>query len=415
MRRISALGIFLTLAFSGSNVTAQDRSIEVTPLTEHLYLLSTDQEDYTTNTLAYVTDEGVLLVDTQAESDAPALKDAVEAFGQGTPKYIINTHRHAEHVGGNAIFGAAPIVIAHSLVPAKLKSGSYLFDEFAEATFPDITLTDSLTLYFAGERIRILALPGSHDDNEIIVHFTESKVVHLSSLVNGFNFPSVDGDGDALKFAELVGRAIELLPDDVRIVSGHNAVGEWADLHPYREMLVQTTAIVRDGLTEGKDLATLQAESALAEWDEYAGSYVSVDGWTEYLVGALQSPERPSRSVFEPLYAAWKDQGAEAAVNLYSTLKSDHVDEYRFPETTLLVIGMKLLNRDHTSAAVTFLKASLKEHPDSDYAYYAEYQLAEAHAKLGEREAALRHCEASLELKPGFGAATELRERLASR
>jgi glyoxylase-like metal-dependent hydrolase (beta-lactamase superfamily II) len=213
--------IAVVVLLGGVGAAAQEGSITSTRLTEQLHLLSTDQGSYTTNTIAFVGSDGVLLVDTQSADDAAELKKAADAFGKGAPKYIINTHRHVEHVGGNAIFGDGPVVIAHDLVPRKLKSGSYIFDEFTEATFPDITFSDSLTLYFNGERIEMHAFPGSHDDNEIIVHFTESKVVHLSSLVNGFNFPSVDSDGDALKFAELVARAIELLPEDVVIVSGH--------------------------------------------------------------------------------------------------------------------------------------------------------------------------------------------------
>jgi tetratricopeptide (TPR) repeat protein len=260
-----------------------------------------------------------------------------------------------------------------------------------------------------------VALPGAHDDNEIIVHFTQSKVVHLSSLVNGFNFPSVDGDGDALKFAELVGRAIELLPDDVLIVSGHNGTGTTADLHAYRDMLVETADVVREGLSDGKDLASLQEDGALSRWEAYAGSYVSVDEWTEYLVDALEGDDAPRRTVFEPLYATWTGRGAEAAVAQYLELKRDHVDEYAFHGTELLVVGIKLLENDHSSDAVTFLEASLQDQPDSDYAYYVEYQLADAYSRLGDREAALRHCDESLKLRPGFAPVEALRESLASR
>jgi glyoxylase-like metal-dependent hydrolase (beta-lactamase superfamily II) len=410
-------GIIVGAALSlvSTTASAQAPGIETTQLTDQLYLLSSDQGSYTTNTIALVGDDGILLVDTQAESDAPALKQAVDSFGMGIPTYIINTHRHVEHVGGNAIFGHSPVVIAHDLVPSKLRSGSYIFDEFPDATFPDITLTDSLTLYFNDERIRLVALPGSHDDNEIIVHFTESKVVHLSSLVNGFNFPSVDSDGDVLRFPELVGRAIALLPEDVVIVSGHNDTGTWHDLHSYREMLLATTAAVRDGMAAGKDLATLQAENVLEEWDPYAGSYVSTDAWTEYLYDALNGRPEQKRSVFESLYYTWKEDGAAAAVEQYFALKLDHFDEYRFDKFTLLAIGNKLLGTGHVEAAVQFLDASLRDYPQSDYAYYTNYQLANAHERLGNRELALRYCRRSLELNAEFGAASQLLERLEER
>jgi glyoxylase-like metal-dependent hydrolase (beta-lactamase superfamily II) len=313
-----------------------------------------------------------------------------------------------EHVGGNAVFGEDPIVIAHELVPARLRSGLYLFHEFPPATFPDITLSDSMTLHFNGERIKIQALAGSHDDNEIVVHFTESKVVHLSSLVNGFNFPSVDEDGDVLAFERLVARAIELLPEDVLIVSGHNDTGTWADLHEYHKMLRETTATVRQGLADGKDLAALQEEAVLDDWQSYAGSYVSVADWTEYLVKGLEGRKEPQKTVFEPLYYTWKEKGAEAAVEHYSELNRKHRDEYRFDEFSLLAIGSKLVSRGLAGDAVTFLRASQAEYPDSTYSYYLNYQLAKAYDELGQQHLAIQHCETALDLNPQFERAADL-------
>ncbi|MBD3850943.1 MAG: MBL fold metallo-hydrolase, partial [Acidobacteria bacterium] len=204
MKKVVWVFGFLVTCLNFSAAAAEEETVKTTKLNERLYLLTTDQGAYTTNTIASVGEDGVLLVDTQAEGDAEALKKVVEGFGRGAPKIIINTHRHVEHVGGNAIFGEDPIVIAHDLVPAKLRSGSYLFNEFPRATFPDITFGDTMTLWFNGEKIVLTEMSGSHDDNEIIVHFTDSKVVHLSSLANGFNFPSVDTAGDPLMFSPLV-------------------------------------------------------------------------------------------------------------------------------------------------------------------------------------------------------------------
>jgi len=412
MRIAACTLIALAVTFPCAAEAQEKPAVAVSRLTERLYLLSTDQGNYTTNTIASVGDDGVLLVDTQAEEDAEALKQAVDAFGKGAPKYIINTHRHVEHVGGNAIFGPAPVVIAHALVPQKLRSGGYIFDEFPRETFPDITLSDSLSLFFNGERIDLIAFAGAHDDNEIIVHFTGSKVVHLSSLVNGFNFPSVDSAGDVLKFADLVARAIDLLPQDVTIVSGHNRVGTWSELRPYHDMLVRTTELVRRGLAEGKDLATLQEEGVLDEWASYAGSYVSVERWIEYLVEALSGAKDTRPTVFEPLYRVWREEGAAAAVQRYLDLKAGHAGEYRFGEHDLLVIGDKLLGKQKADDAIAFLEASLKEYPDSRYAYYAAYKLAEAHHRLGRRDVAAGYCRQALELKPDFGPAAALLDEL---
>lgn len=384
--------LVLVLAATFAGADDDGPAVKVTRLGETLYELTTDQGSYTTNSLVSVGDDGLLIVDTQSRKDGVVFREAIEAFGKGDPKIIINTHCHGEHVGGNELFGEGPIVIAHALVRGKLRSGSYLFDEFPDATLPDITFTDALSVFFNGEEIRLIAMPGSHDDNEIMVHFTKSRVVHLSSLANGFNFPSVDADGDALRFEALVSRAIELLPPDVAIVSGHNRNGTIEDLKAYREMLAATTAIVRDGLAAGKDAGAMKAAKALGAWSSYAGSYVSTDEWIDSLAAALQGTAPPRSKIFDALYPAYAEGGADAAVARYRALRQGQPDAYHYEDSDLLVIGDKLLARGLDEPAVRFLEASLVEYPDSAHTYYTNYDLAVAHDRLGHRDEALRYC-----------------------
>lgn len=414
MKRLAGWTIVLMMILGSAAVSAQEEepAVQATRLTENLHMLSTDQGSYTTNTLAFLGDDGILLVDTQAAGDAEELKKVVDGYGKGVPRYIINTHVHVEHIGGNAIFGASPVIIAHERLPERLQSGSFLFEEYPEETFPDITFSDSLTLRFNGETIRLHVLAGSHDDSEIIVHFTGSKVVHLSSLTNGFNFPSVDIHGDVLQFEKLVSRAIEMLPEDVVIVSGHNDTGTREDLLAYREMLAGTTAAVRKGIEDGKDVETLQEEKILDPWKSYAGSYVSVEKWTESLFEAIRGDKDLGKSIYEPVYRAWKQDGAAAAVALYFTLKREQPDEYGFGEFVLLGIGDKLSGKGKARDAVAFLEASLEDYPDSPYAYYVHFRLAGSYRDLGDKERAIRHCEKTLELRPESEAAKEMLEEL---
>jgi cyclase len=420
MKHLGTCALAGALIVLASVATAQERRITTTRLTDKLYLLSIDEANYSTNSLVFVGADGVLLVDTQSREDAQALKAVVDSFGRGTPRYIVNTHRHVEHIGGNAIFGTGPVKIAHALLPAKLRSGSYLFDEYPAATFPDITVADSLTLFFNGERIRIVAVPGSHDDNEIMVHFVEQGIVHLSSLTNGFNFPSLDGDGDALRFPEVIERAMSLLPHDVRVISGHSPRGErrtgsWNDLQPYRDMMARTVEIVRAGLAQGRDVAALQRDSVLRQYGSYARSYVSQDAWIATLAARLRQQQVDRRpTFFGPVYATWRSQGAAAAVARFAQIRRDSAAVYRFPETGLLVAGQKLLSNDHAQDAVTFLEASLREYPNA-LPFYAHYQLARAQQRLGDTDAARRACQRALELNPSFAPATALLAELNRR
>jgi glyoxylase-like metal-dependent hydrolase (beta-lactamase superfamily II) len=411
--RIATWGTLLIILITSAVCAQEPPTVTVTKLTDQIYDYTTDQGEYTTHALAFVGDDGLLIVDTQAKSDAEEFKKAVDTLGYGTPRYIINTHRHVEHIGGNVLFGSEPVTIAHALYPEKLTRGSYIFEEYPPEVYPDITVADSLTLFFNGDEIRIIDVGGSHDDNEIMVHFTKNKVVHLSSLVNGFNFPSIDADGSVKEFIPLVQRAIELLPDDVAVVSGHNRVGNMDDMRAYVEMLVATSAIVAEGLAAGKDIAQMQEEKVLADWDAYAASYVSTDEWIAYLVEGpgMEAREESKPNLYEPLYYAWKEAGVDGAIAKYKELKSDHPDEYEFRDVVLLVIGIKFLGKGEHENALKFLELNLAEYEEGDYGYYTNYEAAVCYKELGNKELAIQHCEKSLELNPDFaGAATMLEE-----
>jgi glyoxylase-like metal-dependent hydrolase (beta-lactamase superfamily II) len=390
------------LSMVGRDAVGWKPTIEVTRLSEGLYRLTTDQGAYTTNSLAFAGSDGVLLVDTQAAGEAEALKRLVDGFRQGVPKIIVFTHRHVEHVGGAAIFGEEPLIIAHDLVRGKLRSGSYLFDEFPDATMPDLSFADRMKLFFNGEEIELVAMAGSHDDNEIMVHFTRANVVHLSSLTNGFNLPSIDSDGDALAFAPLITRAMDELPEDVVIVSGHNANGSWQDLDPYHDMLVGTVEAVRSGLEDGRTTEELKESGVLDPWKDYAGSYVSTDQWIDSIADALESPKggAPKKDIYAELYFTLRDHGTEAALMRYRELKADQADVYDFKEFDLLAAGSKLLAGGRPEPAAAFLRLSAEEYPESDYLYYTYYLLAKANLGLGRTSQALAACRRAAGLRP---------------
>jgi glyoxylase-like metal-dependent hydrolase (beta-lactamase superfamily II) len=400
-------------------VAAEDHFI-VTPLAPDLLLLSTDQGSYSNNSLVFTGEDGVLLVDTHHDSDAEAFKEFVDKLGLGSPAYIITTHRHVEHIGGNAVFGVDPIIVAHHLVPEKLRSGTFLFTEYPLEAFPDITFEDSMEIRFNGEIIRLTDIGGSHDDNEIMVHFTQHGIAHISSVVNGFNFPSVDGDGNVLEFESVTRRLMKLLPENTRLISGHHGkskgydfVGTWDMLPAYADMMQATVEIVRTGLDEGKTMEEMQEAGVLAEYEEFAGSYVGADGWIEYVVDALTQPRELRADICKPIYEQWKKNGADAAVALYRKLLNTSEQEYDFNEYTLMSIGSKLSNRGLYDDSVVFLLGSIDIYPDAKYGFYTHYLAAKNYQELSRPDLAIKHCRESLRLNPAFAGASDLLEELS--
>jgi cyclase len=392
---------------------------QVTTLAPGLLLIGTDQGSYSNNSLVFFGEDGLLLVDTHSSEDTEALANFVDSLGFGPPRYIITTHRHGEHIGGNGIWDSEPVIVAHHLLPDKLRSGTFLFSEYPPEIFPDITFADSLEIGFNGEIIRLVNIGGSHDDNEIMVHFTGSGVAHISSVVNGFNFPSVDGDGDVLMFESVVRRLMSLLPQDVRLVSGHHGqatgydfTGSWDQLPAYAEMMKATIEIVRRGLAAGKTTGEMQAEGVLDDYREYAGSYVGTDDWIYYIVDALTVPREDREDVCQPVFRVWKSEGARAAVDCYQRLEREQKQEYFFHETILLSIGLKLYTRELYGDACEFLLGCTGLYPEAEYAYYSHFVLAKGFHKLEQSDKAVLHCRESVRLNPDFSEAVEFLEEL---
>lgn len=391
-----------------------DGHFQVTELAPDLLLLSTDQGSYSNNSLAFTGPDGLLLVDTHGPDDADALAAFVDSLGLGAPRYIVCTHRHTEHIGGNGLWGAEPVIVAHTLFETKLRSGTSLFLEHPPEIMPDLVVDDALTLEFNGETIEMTTIGGSHDDNEIMVHFTNHGVAHISSVVNGFNFPSVDDDGDVLQTGKVARRIRDLLPRDIRLVSGHNGkeagyglTGTWDELEPYAAMVDATVALVREGLANGKSVEEMQEADILADYGGYARSYVGKSGWIATLAEALKAPVEKREDPCPVLFRKWKEDGPDAAVAAYTAMVEGGADRYVVNEFILLGAGSGLASRGLHADAAVFLTSNLTIHPDAKYAWYGHYLAAESLEAQERTAEALTHYEACVAIKPDFKAAAE--------
>ncbi len=390
----------VALADAPSACGQQAAEYEVIQLSEHLYRL-TLEVGYTVNVVASVGPDGVLLVDSGREEEAEALKVAVESLGAGSPRIIINTHTHAEHTGGNAIFGDDALIIAHELVRKHMTSGRYLVKEYPENALPELEFKEAISLRFNGEEIRLTMIGGGHSDEDTVVHFTESGYALTGGIIAHLAYPSVDGMyGDVLSYPETVQRVFAILPDDVKFIAGHGGVVTMEEAEQFYEMLVGTTEVVRKGLAEGKDLSTLQEEKVLSQWSEFDGSYTSADKWIEYLVDGMNG-ESGKKTMVEPLYYTLKEKGADAAIEQYREIRRACHDEYGFDEIAPVFIGEWLCKNGRTGEAVKMLELAVEEYPEGEYIWYIHEHMGNAFRDMGDRENAIKSYKRSLELRPG--------------
>lgn len=409
IRTALALLCFLMAGYS----SAQDQpEFEVTQLADHIYKLSIDGGGYTVKVIASVGEDGLLIVDAGQAETIEALKKSLLSLKDSIPDIIVSTHSHIEHTAGNQYFEETPIKIGHVNLRTRLRSGSFLYDEFSDASLPNVTFADSISIYFNGEEIKLIAFPGSHDNSDIIVWFTKSKIVCVGALSNGAHFPSVDNTtGDVLKYPEIVRQVIDRLPDDVTIIPGHGEDGNMDDYRKFYKMLLETFEVVRAEFDNGKDLAAVQEEDILKDWESFECSYVDRNKWVEYIMEGLQGKDtRPT--IFEPMYYALKDKGIDGAIKYYYELKKNHAGEYQFAEAIPFFIGYKLYGNNRYQEAIAFCDLYLKECPEGDYAWMAYHFMGRGYKDLGEKEPAIENFKKSLEINPENTKGAELLQEL---
>jgi glyoxylase-like metal-dependent hydrolase (beta-lactamase superfamily II) len=246
-------------------------------------------------------EDGVLIIDDQFEPLAERIRAALAELGSETPRFVLNTHWHGDHTGGNAVFGRDGTIIAHENVRLRLMDPPELMGRrnppAPEQALPVVTFRDALTIHFNGEEIRVLHLPAGHTDGDSIVWFAQANVAHLGDdfFVGRFPFVDLASGGDVLGLLANIDRLLAELPEDIRLIPGHGGLSGMAELATYRDMLQTTIGIVRERMRDGRSLAEIQEAGLPDEWADWGSGFIDESRWLEIVHTSLtRSPDGPS-------------------------------------------------------------------------------------------------------------------------
>ena len=408
--RFVSVIVILVILIANSVFTQTKSNIEVTKLKENFYRL-TSKIPYSVNFLAYVTKEGILLVDSGQKQTGNELKDVLKTIATGNPevKILINTHAHIDHTGGNLALAGGPIIIGQEILKSALRDYSYVLYEFPDNALPTVTFKDSANVYFGDEKIRIIAVPGGHDSTDVIVHFTKAGIVCVGDIYEGLTIPSIDAyTGNLLEYPKAIDKVLALVPNDVTILSGHDVECNVATLKQSRDIIYYTAQIVKSEKSKGKDIDEIKKENILKDWAKYENGFGgTLDDWIDQLYNAGPSPFRGSPA--GELYKVLIKSDADAAIKYYYELKKKYPNGYPFYESLINRTGYWLLGKGRTGDAIKIFGLDIKEFPESTYGYDS---LGEAYMKAGDKELAIKNYEKALQLDPKNKNAEEMLKKL---
>ncbi|MFN2482648.1 MAG: MBL fold metallo-hydrolase [Pyrinomonadaceae bacterium] len=239
--------------------------------------------------------DGVLIVDDQFAPLADKIRAAVKELNPGQLRFVLNTHFHGDHTGGNAAFGKESTIIAHDNVRKRLASEQNVLGEKVAPSpreaLPVITYERSVSIHFNDEEIRVVHFPHGHTDGDSVIFFTRSNVIHMGDDFFAGRFPFVDisSGGDVLGLTKNVGDIVAQVPADVKIIPGHGPLSTIDDLKSYHRMLLATTDIVRRQIKAGKTMEQIKAAGLPEEWKTWGTGFIKTDRWIETVYKSLSN------------------------------------------------------------------------------------------------------------------------------
>jgi glyoxylase-like metal-dependent hydrolase (beta-lactamase superfamily II) len=242
-------------------------------------------------------EDGTVLIDDQFAPLTPKIQKAVADLGAQPVKFLINTHWHFDHSGGNENLGkAGALIMAHDNVRVRMAAGATVAGNVtppaAKVALPVITYADGLKLHLNGEEVRVIHVPAAHTDGDSFIHWTKSNVIHMGDLfMLQISFPFVDtgSGGDVRGFVAAADKVLAIANDQTKIIPGHGAIASKADLQNHRNMIATVIAKVEAGIKAGKTLEQIKTEKPTEGFGVNPSGFITADRFVETVYNQLKS------------------------------------------------------------------------------------------------------------------------------
>jgi glyoxylase-like metal-dependent hydrolase (beta-lactamase superfamily II) len=240
--------------------------------------------------------DGLLIIDDDYADMAAALKSEIEKLGgMNKLKFILNTHWHADHTGGNDELGDNVNIIAHDNVRSRLSNRGEVtfFNMVSEAqpkhALPNLTYPDSMRIHFNDQDITLQHYANGHTDGDSVVYFKQANVIHMGDHMFNTMFPFVDigSGGNAVSFTNNVAQILTTIDDKTIVIPGHGPVTDKQGLSAYLNMLRGTIAEVEAMKKSGLTLEQAQQKGLSQQWQTWNIGFIKQDNWINFIYKSL--------------------------------------------------------------------------------------------------------------------------------
>ena len=247
-------------------------------------------------------DDGVVLVDDQYAPLTDRIRAAVATVSPRPIRFVLNTHWHPDHTGGNENLGrGGALIVAHDNVRVRLGSEQFVerlnqrFPPSPAAALPVVTFTDAVTFHLNGDQVHAFHVPPAHTDGDAIVHWRRANVIHMGDVFFHGAYPFVDtsSGGSVRGVLAACERALALADEGTKVIPGHGPLSDRAGLQAYRDMLAAAVERVSAAVAAGKTLEQVKAERPLADLDAAWGrGFITPESFLETLYRELAQDAR---------------------------------------------------------------------------------------------------------------------------
>jgi glyoxylase-like metal-dependent hydrolase (beta-lactamase superfamily II) len=225
-------------------------------------------------------DDGVFLVDDQFAPLTKKIKDAIGKFSDKEIRFVINTHWHYDHVGGNENLGeTGSVIIAHENVRKRMSTDQFIkffqskVPAYPKVALPIITFTRDLKFHLNGEEVHVFHVKNAHTDGDAIIYFRNSNVIHTGDIYFSGIYPFIDTSthGSVNGVIDAAQHVLSIINDDTKVIPGHGPLSNKAKLREYVDMLISLRAKITKLISSGKTLEEIQKAKPAQEFEEKWG------------------------------------------------------------------------------------------------------------------------------------------------